>query len=92
MATVVAEISRFRIAIVANDHIQQYDAGFFAFHPIRHTLKRLAAMVAGQHDAGNRAIGMPFPTLRRIFPSRPTYWANFGESEPMFQTVFWSKL
>lgn len=52
MATLVAEISRFRTAIVANDHIQQYDPGFFAFHPVGHTLKRLAAMVAGQHDHG----------------------------------------
>lgn len=87
MATLVAEISRFRTAIVANDHIQQYDPGFFAFHPVGHTLKRLAAMVAGQHDHGGRAISMPFLLYGGYFPETLKYYGNIAQSMQFTETL-----
>ncbi len=42
----MAELSGLSVALVANDHIQQDDTGLFAFDPIGHPVKVLAAMIA----------------------------------------------
>lgn len=55
----LAERSSLCVAIVANDHIQQYDSRLFALDPIGRIPKRPMAMIASQHDAFRQASSVP---------------------------------
>lgn len=63
MASPETKLSRLRVAVITNNHVQQDHPGFLAPHPIGHPVERLAAVIAIEHNDAGPAIIVPFPRI-----------------------------